>query len=100
MTSRDEMPLRCEHEAGTIQMWVGTKMLRFAAENHPYFWDGESGANVPNIKIADHVAFAEAVVQELNREAEDGSTLVTQMMDEAIKQAVENGCEGVDPDDA
>ena len=34
----------------------------------------------------------------LNAEDEDGSTLLTRMLDEAIMQAVEDGCDGVDHD--
>ena len=70
--------------------------LQFAAEKHPEFWDGESGDDVPNIVVTDKEKFGEAVCEEINREDEDGSTLLTRMLDEAIRQAVENGCEGVD----
>jgi hypothetical protein len=70
--------------------------LQFAAEKHPEFWDGESGDDAPNIVVTDKEKFGEAVCEEINREDEDGSTLLTRMLDEAIRQAVENGCEGVD----
>ena len=42
--------------------------------------------------------FAREVVRELNKEDEDGSTLVTKLIDEAVRNAVEDGCEGVDHD--
>lgn len=94
----DEMPLRCKAVAGEIDLRVGVETLRFAAKNHEEFWDGESGTDVPAIKITNSVIFAQEVVLAINEEAEDGSTLLSRMLDEAIKQAVENGCEGVDHD--
>jgi hypothetical protein len=92
----DEMPLRCDAVGSGIEMGIGMKVLGFAAENHPDFWDGESGLDVPNIKITDVQEFALAVAEAINDEAEDGSTLLTRMLDAAIAKAVEDGCEGVD----
>jgi len=93
---KNEIPLKCVAIAGEIDMSIGFEVLRFAAENHPDFWDGKSGMDVPNINITDTVIFAKEVALAINEEAEDGSTLLTRMLDEAIKQAVENGCEGVE----
>jgi hypothetical protein len=95
VSARDEMPLRCEARGGAIDMFVGNKTLRFAAENHDELWDGTSGADVPNVKITSMPSFAQAVVNQINKEAEDGSTLLTRMLDKAILQAVESGCEGI-----
>jgi len=96
----DQMPLRCKAVGGDIEMGVGMNVLAFAAENHPDFWDGESGLDVPNIKITDRQEFARAVADAINDEAEDGSTLLTRMLDAAIAKAVEDGCDGVDHDGA
>jgi len=79
-----------------ISLSVGDSVLRFAAENHPDFWDGNSGKDVPNIKVTDISEFAKEVVMKLNEEREDGSTLVTDLLDKAIKQSVEDGCTGID----
>lgn len=92
------MPLRCERDVDLIDMKVGFDTLRFAAENHPDLWDGYSGSDVPNVKITDIKDFAAAVVREINREEEDGSTLLTRMLDQAILNAVDQGCDGVDHD--
>lgn len=94
----DEMPLRCKAVGGDIEMGIGMKVLGFAAENHPDFWDGESGIDVPNIKITDRQEFARSVADAINDEAEDGSTLLTRMLDAAIAKAVEDGCDGVEHD--
>ena len=91
------MPIRCEVRGmGWIDMGISIGELRFAAEQHPDFWDGKSGISVPNIKITDAQEFALEVARAINAEAEDGSTLLTRMLDKAISKAVESGCEGVD----
>jgi len=93
---KDEMPLRCEEIDGAIDMGIGRNVLKFAAENHPDFYDVRLDG--PNIKITNAAVFAREVMYAINAENEDGSTLLTDMLDKAIKQAVENGCEGVDYD--
>jgi hypothetical protein len=90
----DEMPLRCQVVDGVIHMNIGVNVLRFAAEHHPYFWDGERGADEPNIKITDAHVFAKEVAHAINDE--DGGTLLTRMLDKAIARAIEGGREGVD----
>ena len=92
------MPLRCTLRSGMgrIDMGVSVGALRFAAEQHPDFWDGYRPDSVPNIKITDAEKFAREIVDEINRENEDGSTLLTRMLDDAIRNAVDAGCEGVD----
>ncbi|MDP1886614.1 hypothetical protein [Polaromonas sp.] len=82
--------------AKSLRMEISKDQLLFAAENHPDFWDGKSGMDVPNLKISDFDAFALEFVREINREAEDGSTMLTRMLDSAIRKAVESGCEGVE----
>lgn len=91
------MPLRCQARGnGWLDIAIGIAELRFAAEQHPDFWDGKRHWPEPNIKITDATAFAAEVARVINRESEDGSTLLTQMLDKAIRLAVEDGCEGVD----
>ena len=77
-------------------MSIGVDTLAFAAANHPEFWDGVSGLGVPNIKVDNVGVFAREVCAMINREDEDGSTLLTRMLDKAIFLAVEQGCDGVD----
>jgi len=94
-----DSPLRCKAVGGDIQMGIGMRTLLFAAESHPDFWDGRSGLDVPNIKVTDIQEFALEVARAINSEEEDGSTLLTRMLDKAISNAVESGCEGVAYDD-
>lgn len=91
-----QFPLRCEVVGEKIIFEIGVDILKVAAFMHPNFWDGESGTDVPNIRVTDPMIFAREVVRQVNDEDEDGSTLLTRMLDEAMKQAVEDGCEGVD----
>lgn len=96
MNDDSGMPLRAAYVDGVLDMRVGAKTFRFAAENHPDLWDECLPRGAPNVTITDLDAFARAVIGEINREDEDGSTLLTRMLDKAILAAVENGCEGVD----
>lgn len=89
-------PLRCKATGGDIDMGIGMRALCFAAEQHPDLWDGESPASVPVVKITDVQTFALEVARAINAEGEDGSTLLTRMLDAAILKAIESGCEGVD----
>lgn len=89
-------PLTCHVEGDRISVYIGFDELAFAAANHPDFWDGESGEDVPNVKITDPAVFALEVVRQMNREEEDGSTMVTKLLDKAISDAVGDGCDGVD----
>jgi hypothetical protein len=47
----------CRLVKGRITVSVPKKVLKFATENHPEFWDGESGTDQPNVKIDDITAF-------------------------------------------
>lgn len=88
--------LRCKVVGGVIDMGIGMQALCFAAEQHPDLWDGESPSSVPVVKITDVQTFALEVARAINHGGEDGSTLLTRMLDAAILKAIESGCEGVD----
>ena len=86
----------CRVRDHRITITIGKRLLKFATENHPHFWDGETRKEQPCVKIDDIEVFMAEVVLEINAEREDGSTLLTDMLDAAIQNAVENGCEGID----
>jgi len=98
MTNVSMKPLRCVVRDDGIDMGIGADALAFAAASHPEYWDGKSGPDVPNIKVDGPADFAREVCAAINREDEDGSTLLTRMLDKAISMAVESGCDGVDHD--
>ena len=80
MTKDDEFPLRIDSNMGTLSLFISGGVLRFAAETHQGLWDGESGPDVPVVKITDQREFAFAVAEAINAEDEDGSTLLTRIM--------------------
>lgn len=90
----DDLPLNCKAVDGALDMRIGTKILAFAAENHPDLWDAEKDRG--RFKVTDPVAFAQEVERALNRESEDGSTMLTRMLDAAVLEAIEQGGEGVE----
>jgi len=93
------MPLCCRIVKGQIVIFIGKRNLKFATEHHPGFWNGQSAsADGPFLKITDMAKFQKEFVRAINAEREDGSSLLTDMWDAAIKAAVEDGCEGIDHD--
>lgn len=74
-----------------LRISIGLNTLKTAMEGHPrHFFSAD------NLTITDWDAVVEAIVGELNREAEDGSTPVHLMLDQAFVDAVEQGCDGVE----
>ena len=49
-----------------------------------------------NSKVTNQRVFRDAVLWELEQEEEDGSNMVHRMVDQAILNAVEMGCEGIE----
>lgn len=90
----DQLPLECTARCGALYIRIGSKVLAFAAENNPHLWNGEKDG--PGFRITNPNAFARNVMYALNKEAEDGSTLLTRMLDQATLNAVESGSEGVE----
>lgn len=74
-------------EDGVLKITIGVDTLKYAIEASPTFDDD-------NIKVTDADVFAQAVLDELLQEDEEGTTLVHIMLDGAANQAVENGAEG------
>ncbi|PAQ03691.1 hypothetical protein LRP31_25660 [Mesorhizobium mediterraneum] len=88
-------------KSGAITIRVRKADLKRAAVWLTEFehYDEKSG-DILVPKVTDPAAFAKAVYHQLNDEEEDGTTIVHRMFDDAIKEAVEQGAEGiVFPDD-
>lgn len=81
-------PLRCVLADNVVSITLDSETLKIATEHHPALSDLQ-------IMIEDVTAFAKDVVMAMNAEREDGSTLVTDMLDAAIEQAVEQGSVGM-----
>ena len=76
----------------------GAIVIRIPIKNLPQVVEGAwaLGALDTRWKITDAPAFAEALVDELNREDEEGTTMIHKMFDAAINEALEQGAEGIE----
>lgn len=90
LVPREKQPLKCRIDGGVLCISIGVNTLKFAAENHEDFFDGDKNT----LEVTDAALFAKEVLREIDREAEDGTTPVHLMLDRAIFEAVENGPEG------
>jgi hypothetical protein len=82
-------------ENGKLVISIGLNELAFAATHGPYFF-GAGNPEFEEPRVTDVNVFADAILDELLAEQEDGTTLVHEMFDKAAERAVENGCEGIE----
>lgn len=87
-------PLRCTIQNKSLVIEVGLDVLKFCTEHHPELYEDELDKG--RYVVTDIAVFIEAVVDELHKEEEDGSTLIHRMLDRAILDAISNGAEGVE----
>lgn len=99
MSDNRQQSLSVMIEKGRLVISIGVSTLCFAATRGPYF-DGLVADRGKEPTITDEDAFAKAIMSELRCEAEDGTTLVHLMLDEAAKEAIEAGCDGIEIPDA
>lgn len=92
-----KLPLTCRVERGAIRISIDAATVKFATENHPEFWDCE--ADTYRYKVADSAEWLKSVARYITHEREDGSSLLTDLFDKAIYEAVEQGEEGLQYDD-
>lgn len=86
-------PLKVEIADGLLTISIGIETMNRATAyglEHTY----------GSINVTDHDVFAVEVLRELKDESEDGTTLIHRMLDQATAQAIEQGAEGVDVEDA
>ena len=84
---------------GYLVLSIKIESLAVAASHCPLLEDGSvamEGYDGPNIKITNPRVFGSEVGHYLTREREDGSSLISDALDKAFFEAVEQGCEGVD----
>lgn len=86
--------LECVAEGGVISMRIGVKTLAHATEICPELWDAEKDRG--SYKVIDPEVFAKEVADKINDEDEQGNTLLTRMLDKAIADAINWGCEGIE----
>lgn len=84
--------LNVEIKDGKLQIIIGIEALVYGITNGSTFFD----YYLDDIIVTDQNEFAQAILEQLNAEEEDGSTMVHRMLERAAEKAVENGCEGVE----
>lgn len=93
---REKTPLRCRIVKGVLTIEIGVDTLKFAAERHEAFWQPQTDKFA--LVVANAARFAKDVRNELEQEAEDGSTPIHRLLDQAVEEAANNGSEGLDYD--
>ena len=85
--------LEVKLENDVITISIGIDTLAYAAKHAPtgLFYNKMFNPEGTIKRIVDKKEFAEDVVRELQVEEEDGTTMVHEMFDRAINQAIENG---------
>jgi hypothetical protein len=81
-------------EDGKLIVSIGIDRLAFCLNEHPGLYDGENDRNL--FKVTDSAIFAKEIKRILQNEDETGATIVTKMLDKAIFEAIEDGCDGVE----
>jgi anti-sigma28 factor (negative regulator of flagellin synthesis) len=97
-TKPSDKPLAVKVSNGMLTIEIGTGTLAFSALCSAYAWqltDPErTGKEVdPRTKFTVTGGFTIDVKNALLEEAEDGSSLLTRMLDEACRKAIEDGSE-------
>jgi hypothetical protein len=83
----EDRPLEVSVDAGMVTITIGVALL--AKTCNPDHMD------LPPIEITDTHLFQKSLHTALTREEEDGTTVVHEMFDKALRYIVENGEEGL-----
>lgn len=95
---RRDTPLRARVTSGVLTIEIGVDTLAFSAIHSPYTYalagDRTTREGLEErFKITNARGFALDVKRELFDEAEDGSSLLTKLLDDACVKAIEEGAE-------
>lgn len=93
-----EAPLGCKLEGGELVIRIGINVLAMATEDREPFtiYDEKLGDWRKAWIVTDPLEFAKEVAREINREEEDGSSPLTNLLDLACASALDQGCMGVE----
>ena len=90
-----DQPLSCKLEGDELVIRIGIDTLAWAAqsEGREPFWtyDWEKADFVQRWKVIDNLEWAKDVVREITREEEDGSSPLTNLLDKASEDALDQG---------
>jgi len=82
--TRVDQPLKCEVKDGCLVISIGVDTLAFADQERL------------QVKVTNTEGFAKDVARELANEREDGSTILTDVLDTAMEHAADNGSEYIE----
>lgn len=94
-----DRPLQATIIDDELVVRIGVETLAFAAEHVELPIRGFGETVYPHWKVADAAELARDVCRKLSHEAEDGSSPLTQLFDEAIIEAYEDGSTGFADDE-
>jgi hypothetical protein len=92
-----DAPLMCSIEDGELFIRIGIETLAWSLEHHP---DLLNDLCEPRYKVTGHEEFSRDVLRELEREEEDGTTIVHLLLDRAMNEALEQGSCAIEESDA
>ncbi len=86
-----DQPLRASLEGDELVIRIGTATLSHAAEHCPQLVPQPGKSDPPYCKVDDPEMLVRDVCRELQREEEDGTTPLHDLLDEAIAAAFDDG---------
>lgn len=87
---KEDSPLKVEVLDGQLVVSIGVETLRFSRNQAEKDHSDKRGVGTGYL-VTDPYGFARDVVLELVKEREDGSTILTDVLDRATLDAIENG---------
>jgi len=90
---RTHAGMRVSRTARKIVIELPLSVLPKALLGSPLNMDSDGD---PAYHVINKAAFAEAIVEALGREEDDGTTPLHRLFDDAMLAAIEDGCEGVE----
>ena len=98
VVARSDQPLVASLEDHQIVIRIGINTLAYCFDistaNNPYV--DAKDAFIQSFKVIKQIEFANDVVSEMMSEGEDGSSMLTDLIETACDRAVDNGSGGVD----
>jgi hypothetical protein len=93
-----QQPLSVWVETDQLVIRIGKRVLAVAAERSDFYnpFDPVQNDYVQRYRVVDIHEFAKDVRIELQREEEDGSTMLTDLLDKVFLRVLERGSEAVD----
>lgn len=85
-------------QSGQAVIKDGKIVIEFSLGHLPQILEGAWACGIlsERWKVTDEPTFAKELMIQMNRESENGTTLVHRMCDEAIKKVLESGGDGID----